>query len=110
MTLWCCLIMQVGESGWTESIPLEKKADQLNTKAVLIRARIPSWGTKHEVVARLELVGGGFARTMVLSFVCHTQCSFLSPGLSRRWLSSGWLSLLLQRYVVLCCMHCLAAA
>ncbi|KAK9815130.1 hypothetical protein WJX73_008307 [Symbiochloris irregularis] len=58
--------LKVGESGWTESIPLEKKADQLNTKAVLIRARIPSWGTKHEIVARLELVGGGFARTMAL--------------------------------------------
>ena len=39
--------------------------DQLNTKPMLIRARIPSWGTQHDVVVRLDLVGGGFARTMV---------------------------------------------
>ena len=61
---------QVGDSAWTAAIPLESGSDlrgpdQLNTKPVLIRARIPSWGTLHEVVARLELVGGGFARTMV---------------------------------------------
>lgn len=63
------LCPQVGDSGWTAPIPLESGGqqgpDQLNTKPVLIRASIPSWGTQHEVVARLDLVGGGFARTMV---------------------------------------------
>jgi len=32
---------------------------------VLIRADIPEWGTVHEIVARLDLVGSGFERTLV---------------------------------------------
>lgn len=60
----------MGESGWTAPLPLESSAgaegpDDINTKPVLIRARIPEWGTVHEIVARLELVGGGFERTLV---------------------------------------------
>ena len=64
---------QVGESGWTSPLPLESGGggeegpDDINTKPVLIRARIPEWGTVHEIVARLELVGGGFERTLVRS-------------------------------------------
>lgn len=66
----CCFPGQVGESGWTAPLPLESNAgaegpDDINTKPVLIRARIPVWGTVHEIVARLELVGGGFERTLV---------------------------------------------
>ncbi len=37
----------------------------MNTKPVLLRAQIPEWGTVHEVVARVEMAGAGFERTMV---------------------------------------------
>ena len=37
----------------------------MSTKPVLIRAQIPEWGTVHEVVARVEMAGIGFERTMV---------------------------------------------
>ncbi|KAK9908805.1 hypothetical protein WJX75_003140 [Coccomyxa subellipsoidea] len=65
------LRLKVGESGWTAPLPLESGTgeegpDDINTKPVLIRARIPEWGTVHEIVARLELVGGGFERTLAL--------------------------------------------
>ena len=66
----------MGESGWTQPLPLESSAgaegappEDINTKPVLVRARIPEWGTCHELVARLELVGGGFERTLVRP--CH---------------------------------------
>ena len=39
--------------------------DKVETRPVLIRASAPSQGVQHEVVARLDLVGGRFARTMV---------------------------------------------
>ncbi len=62
--------LQVGESGWSAAIPLEStttisQAQDFNTKPVLLRARVQEWGVIYEVVARLELVGGGFERTMV---------------------------------------------
>jgi hypothetical protein len=62
--------LQVGESGWTEPLALESSSstdapEEYNNKPVLIRTRIPAWGTVHEIVARLELVGGGFERTLV---------------------------------------------
>jgi hypothetical protein len=37
---------------------------------VLVRAEIPDWGTVHEIVARLDLVGSGFERTLV-GFLLH---------------------------------------
>lgn len=60
----------MGESGWTAPLPLESNAnteapEDFNIKPVLIRARIPEWGTVHEITARLELVGNGFERTLV---------------------------------------------
>ena len=60
----------MGESGWTSPLPLESNAnteapEDFNIKPVLIRARIPEWGTVHEMTARLELVGNGFERTLV---------------------------------------------
>ena len=60
----------MGESGWTPPLPLESNAnteapEDFNTKPVLIRARVPEWGTVHEITARLELVGHGFERTLV---------------------------------------------
>ena len=60
----------MGESGWTSPLPLESNAnteapEDFNTKPVLIRARVPEWGTVHEITARLELVGHGFERTLV---------------------------------------------
>ena len=39
--------------------------DKVETRPVLIRASAPGQGVQHEVVARLDLVGGRFARTMV---------------------------------------------
>lgn len=62
---------QVGESGWTQPLPLEgavaegTPGDDFSAKPVLVRARVREWGTLHEVVARLELVGSGFERTLV---------------------------------------------
>ena len=61
---------QIGESGWAPPLPLESsdgsnQPDDVNTKPVLLRARIPEWGTVHEVVARVEMAGSGFERTMV---------------------------------------------
>jgi hypothetical protein len=64
---------QVGESGWTAALPLEgggagaegTPGDDFSAKPVLVRARVREWGTLHEVVARLELVGSGFERTLV---------------------------------------------
>ena len=60
----------MGESGWTPPLPLESNAnteapEDFNTKPVLIRARVPEWGTVHEITGRLELVGHGFERTLV---------------------------------------------
>ena len=48
----------------------------MNTKPVLLRAQIPEWGTVHEVVARVEMAGSGFERTMVKTmhmFCCDVQ-------------------------------------
>lgn len=61
--------MQVGESGWAPPLPLESsdnsQTEDLNTKPVLLRARIPEWGTVHEIVVRVDMAGSGFERTMV---------------------------------------------
>ena len=67
-TCWVCL--QIGESGWAPSLPLKSsdnsiQPDDMNTKPVLVRAQIPEWGTVHELVARVEMAGAGFERTMV---------------------------------------------
>jgi len=66
----CMPFLQIGESGWAPPLPLESsdsssQADDMNTKPVLLRAQIPEWGTVHEVVARVEMAGAGFERTMV---------------------------------------------
>jgi len=66
----CLPWLQIGESGWAPPLPLESsnsssQADDMNTKPVLLRAQIPEWGTVHEVVARVEMAGAGFQRTMV---------------------------------------------
>ena len=66
----CLPWLQIGESGWAPPLPLESsdsssQADDMNTKPVLLRAQIPEWGTVHEVVARVEMAGAGFERTMV---------------------------------------------
>lgn len=66
-------LAQVGESGWTSPLPLESSAnteapEDFNIKPVLIRARVPEWGTVHEITARLELVGNGFERTLVCQY------------------------------------------
>lgn len=71
-------LCQVGESGWSAAIPLEStstisQAQDFNTKPVLLRARVQEWGVMYEVVARLELVGGGFERTMVCICPCHME-------------------------------------
>lgn len=81
-------ILQVGDSGWTAPMPLESGAqgegtEQLNTRPVLVRAKIPSWGTMHEVVARLDLVGGGFARTMVSTRCRRMQSLPMLPECKR---------------------------
>lgn len=66
----CLFPAQIGESGWAPPLPLESsnnnsQPDDVSTKPVLIRAQIPEWGTVHEVVARVEMAGVGFERTMV---------------------------------------------
>ena len=66
----CLVAAQIGESGWAPPLPLESsnnnsQPDDVSTKPVLIRAQIPEWGTVHEVVARVEMAGIGFERTMV---------------------------------------------
>ncbi|KAK9827173.1 hypothetical protein WJX74_009221 [Apatococcus lobatus] len=74
------LKLKVGESGWSAAIPLEStstisQAQDFNTKPVLLRAPVQEWGVMYEVVARLELVGGGFERTMVLRLESHVILS-----------------------------------
>ena len=66
----CCVCLQIGESGWAPPLPLEScdnssQPDDMNTKPVLLCAQIPEWGTVHELVARVEMAGTGFERTMV---------------------------------------------
>ena len=51
--------------------------EDFNTQPILIRAKIPEWGTVHEVVARTELVGRGFERTLVSSRGGCGLCCFL---------------------------------
>ncbi|DBA65520.1 TPA: hypothetical protein ACH3X2_003176 [Trebouxia sp. C0005] len=74
------LCLRIGESGWAPLLPLESsdsssQADDMNTKPVLLRAHIPDWGTVHEVVARVEMAGAGFERTMVLRLEPHCLIS-----------------------------------
>ncbi|KAL0043259.1 hypothetical protein WJX82_006661 [Trebouxia sp. C0006] len=74
------LCLRIGESGWAPPLPLESsdsssQADDMNTKPVLLRAQIPEWGTVHEVVARVEMAGVGFERTMVLRLEPHCVIS-----------------------------------
>ena len=76
------LVLQVGQSGWTRPLPLENggvgsEVEDFNTQPVLIRAKIPEWGTVHEVVARTELVGRGFERTLVRPRGGCRLCYFL---------------------------------
>ena len=56
-------------SGWTDPLPLDSGAaastGEASSKPVLVRAKIPEWGSVHEFVARLDLVGSGFERTLV---------------------------------------------
>ena len=66
----CLSLLQIGESSWAPPLPLESsdsssQADDMNTKPVLLRAQIPEWGAVHELVARVEMAGTGFERTMV---------------------------------------------
>ena len=64
--------MQAVNSGWTEPLPLDSGAaastGEASSKPVLVRAKIPEWGSVHEFVARLDLVGSGFERTLVTLF------------------------------------------
>ena len=81
------LVLQVGQSGWTRPLPLENggvgsDAEDFNTQPVLIRAKIPEWGTVHEVVARTELVGRGFERTLVGLWGGCRLCCFLVLALA----------------------------
>ncbi|DBB13383.1 TPA: hypothetical protein ACH3X3_005116 [Trebouxia sp. C0006] len=76
------LCLRIGESGWAPLLPLESsdsssQADDMNTKPVLLRAQIPEWGTVHEVVARVEMAGAGFERTMIRH--CALKVSRKSP-------------------------------
>lgn len=74
MVVWT-VTAQVESSGWTKPMPLER-ADLMNpssgspeeagqNKPVLLRASVPESHTVYEVIARMELVGGVFSRTMV---------------------------------------------
>ncbi len=81
----CLALLQIGESGWAPPLPLESsdsssQADDMNTKPVLLRAQIPEWGTVHEVVARVEMAGAGFERTMVSH--CATKGLLELPTIS----------------------------
>ena len=62
-------MVQVVDSGWTEPLPIDSGAaastGESSSKPVMIRARIPQWGSVHELVARLDLVGSSFGRTLV---------------------------------------------
>jgi hypothetical protein len=69
------LLTQVETSGWTKPMPLER-ADMMHpgdgtpeelgqNKPVLLRASVPESHTVYEIVARMEMVGGVFSRTMV---------------------------------------------
>jgi hypothetical protein len=69
------LLAQVETSGWTKPMPLER-ADMMRpgdgtpeelgqNKPVLLRASVPESHTVYEIVARMEMVGGVFSRTMV---------------------------------------------
>ncbi|KAK9819963.1 hypothetical protein WJX72_004515 [[Myrmecia] bisecta] len=74
------LRLKVGESGWTPPLPLEssgvgQQSESFNTKPVLIRARVRTWGTLHEVVARLDMAGGNFERTLALRLEPHIVIS-----------------------------------
>ena len=70
----CNVYLQVGESGWAPPLPPESsdnsQSEDLNSKPVLLRARIPEWGTVHEVVVRVDMAGTGFERTMVKLLYC----------------------------------------
>ncbi len=68
----------------------------MNTKPVLLRAQIPEWGTVHEVVARVEMAGTGFERTMVSH--CAMTVSRKSPTI---------LVADVQLFVALSCQACL---
>ena len=68
-----CVREQVNGSGWTQELALDSAdtaKDKVETRPVLIKAVAPGQGVQHEVVARLDLVGGRFARTMVLPACC----------------------------------------
>ncbi len=62
------LRLRVGESGWTAPLPLEggEGGEELEARPVLVRAAVPAWGALYELVARLELLGADFERTLAL--------------------------------------------
>ena len=60
--------MQAEGSGWSAPLALDSgdtARDKVETRPVKFRVRLPGKGLLHEIVARLDLVGGKFARTMV---------------------------------------------
>lgn len=61
------LRLRTGSSGWTEALPLEgaEGAEELEARPALLRAAVPAWGALYELVARLELLGSEFERTLV---------------------------------------------
>lgn len=67
-------LFKAGNSGWTDPLPLDSVAaastGEASSKPVLVRAAIPEWGSVHEFVARLNLVGSGFERTLVSHLGC----------------------------------------
>lgn len=68
------LRIKVAGSGWTSPLPLDSAAaggaGEASSKPVLIRAHVPELGATHELVARLELGGTGFERTLVKPLPC----------------------------------------
>ena len=92
--------LQIGESGWAPPLPLESsdgstQPDDVNTKPVLLRAHIPEWGTVHEVVARVEMAGSGFERTMVGFLFPWPLCLFdMMPIYCLSWFVSSTISAL----------------
>ncbi|KAK9834254.1 hypothetical protein WJX81_000411 [Elliptochloris bilobata] len=62
------LRLRIGSSGWTEPLPLEGAdgTEDMEARPALIRAAVPAWGALYELVARLELLGSDFERTLAL--------------------------------------------
>jgi hypothetical protein len=96
----CAMLKQVETSGWTKPMPLER-ADMMHpgdgtpeelgqNKPVLLRASVPESHTVYEIVARMEMVGGVFSRTMVRWLLLTvgprgSWCADDSPGMIAAW-------------------------